>query len=150
MTKFIFTIILSPLLFIVLGCETHEVKPEINQSYFLFPEDKELALGNFNVLEGFHGFPGDRNEILPLYEVAIIGATYVLEVFGYNLDGMYMELTFNYNPHISHRTWIGNVANSADDFEGFAEGFHPRLITFSIDAVTDERINIMNHRLNFF
>lgn len=105
--------------------------------------------GEFTILEGFHGFPGpgDRTNILTLEEAASIGASYVFDVFEDYLSGRYMELTFNYNPHISHSSWIGNIGDSPSEFEGEEEGFRSAQITFMIDAISGERVNITNHTL---
>ena len=133
----------------LIGCADHGASSEsvirIDQSDFL---EADLTLGEFTILEGFHGFPGDRSDALTLEEAATIGATYVLNVFRNPLAGMYMELTFNYNPHISRSTWIGNIAYSPEDFGGEIEGFLPALLVFSIDALTGERISIINHSID--
>jgi len=128
--------------------EQNTTEVEQNRTY-ISPLDDDITLGDFTVIEGFHGFPGDRSEILSIEEASIIGGTYILDVFNENLDGMYMEMTFNYNPHISHSRWIGTIAPSPEDFGDEDEGFVPGLIMFTLDAMTGERLSISNHDVEF-
>ncbi|MCL1948211.1 MAG: hypothetical protein FWF59_00530 [Turicibacter sp.] len=112
--------------------------------------EPDLEVGNFTIMEGQHGFPGDQSNTLTIEEVAEIGAQYVLNVFGYTLQGKYLELTFNYNPHISQSTWVGNVGSSPGDFIGDEEGFFPASIVFSLDAYTGKPLSIQNFDLALF
>jgi len=127
-------------LLVLAGCVSEQKKQEASTTDI-------NRYGEFTILEGFHGFPGDRTNILTLEEAASIGASYVFDVFEDYLSGRYMELTFNYNPHISHSSWIGNIGDSPSEFEGEEEGFRSAQITFMIDAISGERINITNHAL---
>jgi len=141
--------------FVLMGCVSDEVvesetpvEPNQNKLSELTStrehNREHLTLGDFTVLEGLHGFPGDQTDALTIEEAAAIGGRYVLDVLDDDLEGMYMEMTFNYNPHISHSTWIGNIAASPADFGREAEGFMPGLIVFTLDAVTGERISIFD------
>ena len=121
-----------------------------NQENLVENNTEPLTLGAFSILEGRYGFPGDMSNAITLEEAANIGGQYVLDIFDNNLDGKYMELTFNYNPHISQSTWIGNIGEAAEDFVGEAEGFHAALIVFTLDAFTGERLSIDNLELTFF
>jgi len=111
--------------------------------------ERELVLGEFTIVEGVNGFPGDQTRTLDIEEAALIGATYILEVFGNDLDGMYLEMTFNYNPHISESLWIGTNAHSPEEFGDETIGFRSGEVTFVIDAFTGERISITNRTLSF-
>ena len=149
MKKFIIILILAS--FSLVGCSNDDVSliksSEIAEYVHEAFVPENVMLGDFTILEGFHGFPGDRSSALTIEEAALIGAIYILDVFDENLDDKYMELTFNYNPHLSHSTWVGNIADAPEEFEGDEEGFQAALITFSIDAITGERININNHNV---
>ena len=154
MKKMIVYIILVLLPFVLIACaDNNEVIPnalnELDQNDISIPAlgSEELTLGDFTILEGLHGFPGDRLGTLSIEEAAHIGAIYILDVFYNTLEGMYLEMTFNYNPHISESLWIGTIAHSPDSFGGAYEGFIPGIIMFSIDAFTGERVNISNEGL---
>lgn len=131
----------------ILGCsDGQEITadiPEVDVDFLLEPMDFE----NFTILEGIHGFPGDRMQALEIEQAATIGASYVLDMFDIDMSGRYMELTFNYNPHLSISTWIGNIGDSLDEFQGEFEGFHPAQIVFTIDAISGERMSIWDNLL---
>jgi len=160
MKKFVFILMLGFLVVGLVGCNNNDSDDAGDETGINLTSDtseendsnnasasENLLLGDFTVLEGMHGFPGDRTGILTIDEAALIGGNYILEALGHNLEGMYMELTFNYNPHISHSTWIGNIDYSLENFGSEAEGFASRLIVFSIDAFTGARISIVDNRV---
>ena len=131
--------ILSIIIFFgLMGCSGNQVA---------LIEDDFIRIGEITVLEGIHGFPGDRIGTITIEDAAKIGAAYVLDIFGDDLSGKYMELTFNYNPHISSSSWIGNIGDSPSEFKGDHEGFNSAQIVFIIDAVSGERIRMDDHTL---
>jgi hypothetical protein len=58
-----------------------------------------------------------------------------------NLDDYYIEMTFNYNPHISNSTWIGTIAKDSSQMGDNAMTFHQNLISFTLDATSVEVID---------
>ena len=99
------------------------------------------GLGSFTFFEG-RSYSDDRDtgvNVISLEEAAEIGAYYIYEVLGESLDGMYMELVYNYNFHISHRTWVGHINHSR--IEGIT-GQMSAPIFFLIDAETGERLSL--------
>jgi len=133
-------LILVPILFLFVGCTNDGEAPyESEATTAPGSIDQEDRLGNFTFFEG-RSYSDDRDtgiDVISLEEAAEIGAYYIFEVLGENLDGMYMELAYNYNFHISHRTWVGFVNHSRR--EGLAGQLNAP-ISFVIDAETGERL----------
>ena len=133
---------------VLIGCVSGEVESEtpVAKLSERTPNREHLTLGDFTVLEGLNVFLGDQTDALTIEEAAAMGGRYFLDVLDDNLEGMYMEMTFSYNPHLSHSIWVGKIAASPDDFSGEAEaeGFPAVLMVFTLDAFTGERISIYN------
>ena len=123
------------------------IELENGDSEFILAEE-ELSLGEFTILEGEFSNVAEQAGALTIEEAAAIGGAYILDIFNDDLDGMYMELTFDYNHQISHSTWNGRIARTATEFNPkydlTAGEFPPLLLTFMIDAFTGERLGISN------
>jgi len=144
--------ILVFILFVLVGCSSDDGisnnegnAPETTGRENVVQEAQEVlaqenTLGNFTVLEG-ESFSDDRDTgvaVISLEEAAQIVAYYVWEVLGKNLEGKYMELGYNYNIHISRRTWDGIISYSQEGLEDRSDV----IIQFLINAETGERITL--------
>jgi len=84
---------------------------------------------------------------MSMEEAAQIGAQYIWDMFGENIDGMYVSMRFSAQPHSSRMQWIGRVSRTPEAFQRAPEAsltnenFDP-LYSFAIDAVTGERLDI--------
>ncbi|MCL2559900.1 MAG: hypothetical protein FWE07_05375 [Turicibacter sp.] len=153
MKKRFFALIL--VLFGLIGCssendalndnEIREVsKPEVSIPAVSLPENDNNSthiegLGDFTFSEG-RSYSDDRDtgvDVMSLEEAAQIGADYIFEVLGENLDGAHIELAYNYNPHIPDRTWFGLVSHPDRRVSGSRI-----MISFLIDAQTGERFGL--------
>jgi len=126
------------------GCATTE-SPDIgNVPNLPTPETvspdmpkEELTLGAFKVVEGPFGSPGGPENVISLEEAAELAGEYLLRMLGMTLEGQVMQLSYNYNPWISHATWGGEIFEEVADMES-EEWFVHSLVSFSIEAITRE------------
>jgi len=105
--------------------------------------------GNFTVIESFWGFEGDRSNILPIESATELVVQYIYDVLGETLNGKYLEMVFNYNPHISERAWNAGVYASSVGLGG-DEGTGEGMIIVRIEAETGDRLTIADMRVPFF
>ncbi len=76
-------------------------------------------------------------QVIPMQEAADIGAQYIWEMFGENIDGKVVEMDYRAYPFNTRTWWIGAVADSKSDLEN-----HEAIYRFTIDAISGERIDI--------
>ena len=120
-----------------IGTGTYEETAPLPAAGILDLPKEDLVLGEFQVVEGFDGFPGDRTYTLSLEEAADIGGDYLLRMLGKTLDGKVMYLTFNYNPWISQTSWLGQIFDEGTDLTDELRLLHAHA-SFSLDALTGE------------
>jgi len=118
-------------------------------------EGSGMVLGKFNLLEEATSYSDNRDsgiEIISMEEAATIGANSLLEILGENLEGKYMQLWYNHNPHVSRmqNTWVGEIAYYPENLE---KNHHTHL--FRIDAITGEVLDLRRqleplHNIDFF
>jgi len=126
--------IFSLLLFLLVGCSTDNNTANggnLNQG----DNTQASPLSDFTFSEG-ESFSDDRDtgvEVLSLEEAVEIAAAYIYEVFEDSLEGVHIELVYNYNFNISERTWSGYVRRPERS---------NLIMTFLIDAQTGERIEL--------
>ena len=82
---------------------------------------------------------------------ADIAAQYIWDMFGESIDGKAVHMVYSNHPAATRATWIGNVATTPEAFMLFEREVSREeriqftrsiLFSFSLDAVTGERINI--------
>ena len=84
-------------------------------------------------------------------EAAEIGALYIDDMFGTNIDGMVVEMYFTTWPSNTKMYWHGNVAASQNDMDRENDrqvigiGYNP-IYSFTIDAISGERIDICHNQ----
>jgi hypothetical protein len=78
---------------------------------------------------------------MSMEEASQLGAQYIWDIFGTNIDGMYIQMDYAAPPYMNRTYWSGNIAHSAETVDSESDFFHP-LYSFRIDAVTGERIDI--------
>jgi len=125
--------------------ESQEAPVQGNEDQDVFVQESEdqeqtLVLGEFTVSEGKSHFD-DRDtgvDIISLEEAAQIGGDSILEFFGNNLDDAHIELVYNYNPHISRRTWHGVISQTMEGLEGW----NNVSMDFLVNAETGEIITV--------
>jgi len=87
---------------------------------------------------------------MPMEEAAQIGAQYIWDVFGTNIDGLYIEMFFAAHASHSSSWWTGNifVENPDNPTQNYVinvdgdEKFATPVYTFTINAITGERSDI--------
>ena len=77
-------------------------------------------------------------------DAAIIGAQYIHDVLGENIDGMYVMMEYFAHPSFSRPLWFGMVADTAEDLENYTP-----IYGFTLCAVSGERINIRVAAITF-
>ncbi len=104
-----------------------------------------------------------KADAMGMEEAAQIGARYIWEIFGENIDGKFVEMNYSAFPYESKTYWFGSVTDykieesepviitsdisaeehirAVEEMEA-ANKINPRLYGFMIDAVTGERIQI--------
>ena len=96
---------------------------------------------------------------ISMEEAALIGAEYIWDVFGTNIDGMYVEMMYALTPGFTRPTWIGSVSaerpvrpdfgalnNAASAGSTLMPAVEIRVLppsySFRIDALTGMRVDI--------
>ncbi|MCL2217609.1 MAG: hypothetical protein FWB91_11410 [Defluviitaleaceae bacterium] len=96
----------------------------------------------------YHAIPAAA---MSMEEAAQIGARYIWDVFGTNIDGMYMQMMFAAHASQTNTWWTGTVyvehpdnptQNYIVDVHGSGERFALPVYMFTINGITGERINI--------
>ncbi len=96
---------------------------------------------------------------MSMEEAALIGAQYIYDMYGENIDGKSVVINYSAFPSQSRAHWIGNIADHEDALEYAAYNKDPAKYFddenyvydavvnyyFSIDAVTGERISITKY-----
>ncbi len=132
---------------------------EITQLSLSSDQSPQLAvLWNDN-----EGYPNNQPKAgsMTYEEAAQIGAQYILDMYGESIDGKTVEMLYSAWPFSSRSYWHGTVVNSADDlklpedtefspltedsFLAASDAEINVLYSFSIDAVTGERVSISPH-----
>jgi|GEM_PF-1682924 len=80
------------------------------------------------------------DNVLSIDEAAQIGAQYIYDMLGENIEGKFVAMNFFERDTYSRPYWQGLVGNSEEALESREYDF-----VFLIDAVTGERIGIDNH-----
>lgn len=129
-----------------IGNQDNDLETIMNVSSEDVAQASELI--NLETLTFFEGesFSDDRQtsiEIISIEEAAQIGAHFVYQILGNNLENMYMKLIYNFNPHIFERSWTGAISTLSE----FKEDWSNVSIIFSINAETGERIELINREI---
>lgn len=129
-------------LLLLAGCLESE-NNEINEQ-----DDSSLQLGDvvfFEIENEWDNRTDDSTE-LSYEEAAQLSLDYFSTFLGEDLEGKYLGMVFNYNPHISESSWGTNVFSSMpsslihDDIDWFESSMF-----VSMDAFTGELINLANY-----
>ena len=83
-------------------------------------------------------------DALSYEEAAQLGALYIWDMFGESIDGKAVEMLYTAQPYFTRAYWHGAVADTRADLEN-----HDTLFTFTICAVSGERIDISKFSLGF-
>ena len=99
--------------------------------------------------------PHQHYHVIPVAAMSMdaavqIGARYIWDVFGADLEGMYVEMLFNAHPSQSRSYWTGTVRTEWFDYADIADDDRDARIAlndaikyqFRIDAITGKRIDI--------
>ena len=89
----------------------------------------------------YHIIPGT---VMSMEEAAQIGAEYIWDVFGRNIDGMYVAMFYSAWMGHGREHWHGQVFMTGEDMRS-RELFNP-IFTFAIDSTTGKRIDISHMR----
>ena len=95
--------------------------------------------------------PYQHYHVIPPYalsieDAALIGAYYIWDVFGRDIDGMYVRMMYSAHQFLTRSLWTGAVSTNLEALipqEGAAGLYiRGRMYQFVIDGITGERIDI--------
>jgi len=124
--------------------------PAANVVYAASAENQKPDMA-MNIILGPDTLPG-INAISP-ETAAEIGARYIWDMFGESIDGTTVKMFYSNHPAFTRASWIGRVLEPEASFtigrnaslDERMQMHNSTLFTFSIDAVTGERIDISTH-----
>jgi len=145
--KLTFLFLIPPLISLVLvGCQT-----DIEQGYLVENEmassndgDEQIDWDAITIFEGVSYFDNrtDESEEISYEDAGRIGIRYLKSLFDINLEGIYVDMRFNYNHHISHSTWTGTVMY--EEHESGELDTENWMYMFTINAFTGEVELVVN------
>lgn len=146
MKKYFLSVLMG--LGILLGCSQPSEATQLTESDLYGQDELELEVQEIEktvkvheltIVEYINTYFEKPVGILDVEEAAMIGASYIWDVLGINIDGKVLDISYTHPPGLNRSYWHALIAENKEDFER-----GQFVLSFMIDAFTGERVDIAN------